>query len=176
MTDADRCRASSAPEIEVDIAIDDDNWHNDLPDAVALCSAAVRAALSVEVTACEVSILLTDDSAVVALNEKFRDRIGPTNVLSFANVDPYAAVASRKMLGDIVLARETVTREAAAQGKRLADHVSHLVVHGALLLIGLDHQSDGDAAAMEGKEAAILAALGIADPYAIQAIGRQEIT
>jgi len=168
--------APNAPGIEVDIATDDRVWHDILPDAVAICTAAVREALPDEITACEVSILLTDDPAVAALNEKYRDQTGPTNVLSFANIDPHAVAAGQKMLGDIVLARETVAREAEAQGKRLADHVAHLVVHGTLHLIGLDHRSDGDAAMMEGKEAAILAALGIADPYAIQEIGRQEVT
>ena len=77
-----------------------------------------------------------------------------------------AAAGQPQLLGDVVLARETVAREAVAQGKSLADHTTHLVVHGLLHLLGHDHQQPAEAVEMESLETRILAALGIADPYA----------
>ncbi len=114
----------------------------------------------------EVSVVLTDDATVRALNRDYRNHDAPTNVLAFAQD---AATSDQKdgpvLLGDVVLAYETVRREASAQGKTLTDHTCHLVVHGVLHLLGFDHQTDAAAADMERREIAILAALGIADPY-----------
>jgi len=92
-------------------------------------------------------------------------------VLAFPGVEMVGGcapgpVAGPALLGDVVLARETVCREAAAQGKALADHVRHLVVHGVLHLLGFDHDTDAAAADMEARETGILASLGVADPYA----------
>lgn len=109
--------------------------------------------------------MLTDDDEVRQLNARWRGQDKPTNVLSFPAGDAV-------LLGDVVLAFETVEREAAAQGKRFGDHLSHLVVHGALHLIGYDHVKAGDAAAMEALERRVLAGLGIADPYALGCRGR----
>ncbi|HLB79022.1 MAG TPA: rRNA maturation RNase YbeY, partial [Dongiaceae bacterium] len=94
-----------------------------------------------------------------------------TNVLSFPMGAPVGAGAAPTPLGDVILARETVAAEARAQGKVVADHVSHLVVHGVLHLLGYDHERTADAAVMERLETAILAGLGVADPYRAAADG-----
>ncbi len=113
----------------------------------------------------EVSLCLTDDAGLRALNARWRGINEPTNVLSFP-----AAQAERPngtpMLGDIALAFETLAREAGESGAPLADHYRHLVAHGFLHLIGYDHQSDEEAERMEELEKRILARLGVADPYA----------
>ncbi|MDR3493100.1 MAG: rRNA maturation RNase YbeY [Ancalomicrobiaceae bacterium] len=119
----------------------------------------------------EVSLLLTDDARIQVLNRVWRGKDMPTNVLSFpagpeAAKDGLPDDARPLLLGDIVLARETVVREAAAEGKTLEAHVCHLLVHGFLHLLGYDHEIDDAAEEMESLETEILAALGIADPYA----------
>lgn len=107
----------------------------------------------------EVSVLLTDDAAVKALNAEWRGIDTATNVLSFP------AAKSSGLLGDIAIAFETVQREAAAENKPFLHHLAHLAVHGFLHLLGYDHQTDSQADAMEGLEREILARLSIADPY-----------
>ena len=104
------------------------------------------------------TIALADDRRVRALNARDRRKDKPTNVLSYPS-------GERKFLGDIVLARQTVWREAREQKKTPTAHVSHLVVHGTLHLLGHDHEIDADAERMEALERRILARLGIADPY-----------
>lgn len=106
------------------------------------------------------TILLTDDAAIRDLNGRFRSKDAATNVLSFP-----APETARPHLGDIALAHGVCAQEAAAQGKALADHLSHLVVHGVLHLLGYDHQADAPAEAMEAMERDILSKLGVADPY-----------
>ena len=111
-----------------------------------------------------------DDALVQGLNRDFRQKDRPTNVLSFALTDGEDAAAARGpgepvMLGDVVLAYETVTREAREQSKSPRDHTLHLVVHGVLHLMGYDHGTEADARVMERMEQRVLADLGIADPY-----------
>lgn len=111
----------------------------------------------------EISVLLCDDAEIRALNRQWRGFDKPTNVLSF----PAAGPAHADMpLGDIAIAFEIAARESEDGGKTLADHVTHLGVHGVLHLLGCDHETIADAEAMEMRERNILAALGIADPYA----------
>ena len=105
-------------------------------------------------------VLLTDDAAVRDLNARFRERDRPTNVLSFP-----AAESAAPHLGDLVLAHAVCAAEAVAQGKTLADHLTHLTVHGVLHLLGRDHEDEVEAEAMEAEERSILASLGVADPY-----------
>jgi probable rRNA maturation factor len=107
----------------------------------------------------ELSVLFTDDAAIRDLNARYRGKDNPTNVLSFPQ-------PPGKLLGDIVLAAETVRREAALAGKQLEEHIAHLVVHGFLHLLGYDHEVDADAEKMEELERVTLTRLGIADPYA----------
>src|SRR5262249_21763425 len=137
-------------------------WKAALPDAARLVRAAARAALAGAgwrpgPNGAELSLVLGDDHMVRALNRHWRGQDKATHVLSFpAGAAPEGAPA---LLGDVVLAFETVRAEAAAQGKRLADHLAHLVVHGVLHLIGYDHQAARAARRMERLEVAVLAGL-----------------
>lgn len=110
-----------------------------------------------------VDILLTDDEEMRALNRTWRGKDAPTNVLSFPVSE---GVSEPGPIGDVVLAYETTHKEARDDGLALADHVSHLVVHGVLHLLGFDHETDDEAERMEDLERTVLASLGIADPYA----------
>jgi probable rRNA maturation factor len=129
-----------------------------------LLASALAAAAAAEGKAGSVSLMLGDDASIAALNQRFRGKNGPTNVLSF----PPAAGAENEpgFLGDIALAAETIVEEANFQGKRFENHAAHLVVHGFLHLIGYDHMKPADAEAMEARERAILTSIGIEDPYA----------
>lgn len=152
--------------IALDIEIEADAWLG-LDEVEALCRRAAASALDClpegapgdELAA---TLLLADDEAVRELNRAWRDEDKATNVLSFPA--PPLPGAPRH-LGDIALAYETVAREAMADGKPVADHASHLVVHGLLHLLGHDHGTEGEADRMEGIEVAALARLGIPDPY-----------
>jgi len=140
----------------IEVEIDDDAWSIvvDVEDRVheAAALALNEAGL--------VTISLSDDETVADLNQRFRDKTGPTNVLSFP-----AADSARPFLGDVILAFGVCSREAAEQGKTLADHLSHLVIHGVLHLRGHDHIEDAEAEAMEALERTLLAKLGLKDPY-----------
>ena len=150
-------------------------------DWPVLADAAVRAALDETPHATllrsgltvEVSVRLTDDAEVQALNRQYRHKDKPTNVLSFPMVEPDLIDAlsntddGEALLGDIVLAWETVAGEAADKGIEARDHARHLIVHGALHLLGFDHEGDErQAEAMEAMEIAACRALGLGDPYA----------
>jgi len=107
----------------------------------------------------ELSLVLSDDAQVRGLNREYRGKDKPTNVLSFPQSGP--------LLGDIVLARETVAREAMEKGVAFEAHLTHLIIHGWLHLQGFDHQTDETAAEMETIEIAALARLGIDNPYQV---------
>lgn len=114
----------------------------------------------------EVSLALANDEVVQNLNRDFRGQDKPTNVLSFEGDDGFDLPGEPRILGDVVLALETCQREAHEQQKSFQDHLTHLVVHGVLHLLGYDHIDDEDAQEMETLETDILARLNIADPYA----------
>lgn len=154
--------------MQIDTSIDDRRW-----TAIDALEALVTEAVSVATEfaggtsePAEASILLTNDAAVRRLNRDYRGIDRSTNVLSFP-VPPAQKTAG--MLGDVVLAYETVAVESAAQGKSLSDHMRHLVVHGVLHLLGYDHETATDADRMEALEVQILGALGIPDPYGTSA-------
>jgi probable rRNA maturation factor len=120
----------------------------------------------------ELSILLTDDARIRALNAAWRGQDKATNVLSFPAVEP-GMIATAPLLGDIVIAYETVEREARAQSISFRNHYVHLLVHGFLHLFGYDHLTEIEAAAMERLESEILHRLGIEDPYAGTIVTRE---
>ncbi len=113
----------------------------------------------------EASIVLADDALVRDLNRTYRHQDRPTNVLSFSNNGQRQGITGPCLLGDVILARETVLREARDQGKSVAEHMCHLVVHGLLHLLGFDHDEAPQAERMEAVEVAILAGIGIDNPY-----------
>ena len=119
----------------------------------------------------EAAVVLTDDAEVQILNRDYRDEDRATNVLSFPafNEDDIARLPADVplILGDVVIALETATAEARAEAKTVADHLSHLVVHGMLHLLGHDHETDDEATIMERLEVDILDQLGVADPYMV---------
>jgi len=161
------------------VAIEADGWSGALPDPEALVTEAALAALAAacpELGPATISLLLADDQAVSALNRDWRGKDSATNVLSFPATDTRAGEIPEPEfdgvpleLGDIALAYETCQREATEQLKTLADHTTHLTVHGVLHLLGYDHVAEAEAEAMEALETRILAGLGIADPYSERA-------
>jgi probable rRNA maturation factor len=150
----------------IEVEIEDDAWALALPEAAAVAERAGQAVLD-EIEPADggeeqgVVVLLTSDDAVAELNQRFRGKAGPTNVLSFP-----ASANPENHLGDVALAHGVCAREAADQGKTLDQHLAHLVVHGVLHLLGYDHETDGEAEAMEALERSILESLGVPDPYA----------
>jgi probable rRNA maturation factor len=164
----------------VETTVASDAW----PAAVdwdALARDAVTAALSLTPHAdlagaefaTEIAVRLTDDAEVRTLNAQYRGKDKPTNVLSFPMVqsDLLDALANaddgEALLGDIVLAAETVAREAAEKRLSVEAHATHLIVHGTLHLLGYDHGTDSDAEHMEAIERDALAKLGLSDPYGL---------
>ena len=113
-----------------------------------------------------VAVLVDGDDRLQALNRQWRGIDKPTNVLSFAA--PESPGSDGRHLGDIAISYETAAREAKAEGKPLPDHMAHLSAHGFLHLLGYDHESDGDAEAMERLERTILARIGVPDPYIVR--------
>lgn len=161
-------RQAGAETVAIDILVEGGDW----PGRARLRALSRRAIRAAMVRAepplapgPEASLLFTDDARMRGLNHRYRGKDTPTNVLSL----PGAPILPGRLgppLGDIVLAAETVRREAEDQGLALEDHLTHLIVHGFLHLIGHDHEVEAEALAMEGLETAILGDLGIADPYA----------
>jgi probable rRNA maturation factor len=166
----------------LDIALDADEDWDSSRSWEALASKAAQAAiaesaypdLAMSGRRVEISVRLTDDDQVRALNAKWRSKDKPTNVLSFPMAEVYELqdenVAGRELLlGDIILARGVCLDEAEQKGVSFEDHAVHLIVHGTLHLLGYDHQNDADAHDMEARETKALARLGIANPYEVTA-------
>ena len=170
------------PRLSIAISIEDPGWSKLAPDAARVLRRAVRDALAKAKddgwkgsrVGHEISFVLTDDKRMRALNRAYRGKDKPTNVLSFAALDAakLGAMSPKSampwLLGDVVLASGVIAREAKAQRKSLAHHLSHLAVHGVLHLLGYDHEQETDAEAMEALEIAALAGMGIANPYELR--------
>lgn len=163
----------------VDTVIEDARWEGLGLAAVAdRAAAAALAGLGVAAPGLTLCVMGCDDARIAVLNGQFRGKPVATNVLSWPAEDlspdtpggiPHRPEAGDpddpEHLGDIALAFDTCAREAAEGAKPMEDHVTHLIVHGILHLLGYDHEDDADAAVMEGAETRILATLGVADPY-----------
>ena len=162
------------PRVGVSVIVEHDAWREALADPMPLLRRAAAAAVGEMRRAKRsraawtpvVAVALIDDRAIRKLNKTYRGKDKPTNVLSFPSGEAGAeSKRARRTLGDIAIALGTVKREAKAQGKSVEDHVTHLMVHAVLHLLGYDHEADPDAEEMEALERKALAALGIADPY-----------
>lgn len=155
--------------LQIDIAINAGDW----PDQAAIETIANSAArqcfkkLQFEDAKSELSIVLTNDDEIKKLNTNWRKKNKATNVLSFPAFELAIGDKPGPMLGDIVLAIETIEREARDSGISFLDHLTHLIIHGLLHLLGYDHENDTDAEQMEALEIEILAHLGIKDPYSV---------
>jgi probable rRNA maturation factor len=175
-----RCAAKIA------VLIAEPGWRSAVPSAAAWARRAARAALQggrigaphamASGDGGALTVVLGNDAMVRALNRRYRGKDRPTNVLAFANRDGTGAGAKMPFpafppLGDVVLALGTVRREARAQGKPVAEHGTHLIIHGVLHLLGYQHGTEAAARDMERLEAAILSRLGIADPYRVRNAG-----
>jgi len=170
---------SATMEPLVDTLIEDPRWEAlDIAALAERAAAQVLAHLGLEAAGFEIVLMACDDSRISALNAEFRGKPAATNVLSWPSEERAAVLEGDhpqppepgpagmpESLGDIALAYETCAREAQEQGKPLSDHATHLIVHGVLHLLGYDHMRDKDAALMEALEVAILAKMGIPDPY-----------
>lgn len=164
----------------VDLVIEDDRWNTvPLEDLAERAAQATLATLGLPAQGYEIALLACDDARIADLNRQFRSKPAPTNVLSWPSWDlgaehdgdhpdhaPDGDPNDPEPLGDIALSYDTCAQEAQQQDKTFADHLTHLVVHSTLHLLGYDHIRDKDAAMMEEIEIRILAMLGVADPYA----------
>ena len=164
----------------VDCLIEDSRWSGLTLDTLADAAfAATLSRLGYDPAAHEASLLACDDARIAALNADFRGKPQPTNVLSWPSAErgaprpgdnPLPLQPHDDEIGDIAIAWETCAREAQEAGKTLPDHVTHLLVHGVLHLLGYDHERDADATLMERLEVEILGKLGVADPYETNAV------
>lgn len=146
--------------IELDLRVADPAWSEAISDLNKICEAALNAGAAQMSASGEVNVLLTDDESVRTLNRDWRGKDKPTDVLSFPS-DPM----DRPFLGDIALAFGVTKTDAAARDLGLPQHISHLLIHGLLHLLGHDHKDDTEATEMESLEIAALASLGWPDPY-----------
>lgn len=153
--------------VRYDVAINADGWQSEhsLRMLVDRVLEATLHALEFDDVDSELSLVFTDDANIRTINAKWRHIDKATNVLSFPAFPIQPGQRPGPILGDIVIARETVQRESQEENKSFDDHLSHLIVHGLLHLTGYDHQNDDEAEQMESLERKILASLGISDPY-----------
>lgn len=153
--------------VRYDVAINADGWQSEhsLRMLVDRVLEATLHVLEFDDVDSELSLVFTDDANIRTINAKWRHIDKATNVLSFPAFPIQSGQRPGPILGDIVIARETVQREAQEENKSFDDHLSHLIVHGLLHLTGYDHQNDEEAEQMESLERKILASLGISDPY-----------
>ena len=163
-------RRRTGPSIDVVVA--STRW-GAAPHAARVVRRTIAAAAPARTRDAELSVILTSNRAIRALNRRWRGRNKPTNVLSFPTPARARGPARHALhhLGDVVIAYETVAAEARAERKPFDHHLAHLAVHGFLHLLGYDHEAHPDAVAMERRERRILARLGVPDPYAVRDAG-----
>lgn len=161
--------AGEIPAIDIEITVEAGDW---APEAAlqalverAIGAAAATIALQPDESGA-VSLLFTGDAEIRVLNREWRGKDKPTNVLSFPAPDMINPGPELPPLGDIIIAHETVAREAAEEAKTFDHHLTHLIVHGFLHIMGYDHETDEEAEEMEDLERKALQALAIDDPYA----------
>lgn len=169
MTSSKQTPATAGADLDIDLMVEAGSW----PDEAALRALVDRAVPAAfaeaeveEGQSAELSLVFTDDAAIRTLNAEWRGKDKPTNVLSFPAFQVAPGDPLPPMLGDIVLAYETVAREAGEENKPLENHITHLIIHGLLHLLGYDHETDEEAEEMEALERQALARLAIPDPYA----------
>ena len=152
--------------IDIDITVEAGDWQGEqaFHELASRAVAAALAELGLDGTS-ELSLLFTDDAHIRVLNRDWRGKDKATNVLSFPAFEASPGEPLAPMLGDIVLALETISAEAALEEKPFEHHLSHLIVHGFLHLLGYDHEETEEAEEMEALERRILARLAIPDPY-----------
>ncbi len=143
----------------ITILTHDPRWKGLSPTVKRAAEAALKAR---KVKKAAVTIVLSNDVEIQTLNRQYRAKNKPTNVLSFPDGEVVEGVTQ---LGDIILAYETIVREAGEQGKKFKSHLTHLTIHGVLHLLGFDHEVEAEAEIMERYEIAILGSMGIANPY-----------
>jgi len=163
------------PSIEITIIVDKPCWEKPLPHWESLILPAARETLRQLkwIKSSEINIVLSDDAAIQELNKNYRGLNKPTNVLSFPSLEPEEVSSVYKsakeeipiVLGDVILAFETIRQESLDQKKSFEKHLVHLAVHGILHLLGFDHEKDEDAVIMESLEIQILSSLMIPNPY-----------
>lgn len=162
------------------VRIDHKDWHDEVPDTTQFTRKAAQSGWAIGRRSLaashplakklpgpiEISVLLSDNATVRDLNRDHLGKDKPTNVLSFPGDTSPAFQGAEVLLGDIIVAWQTVEKEASQAGKPVAEHLAHLVIHGVLHLLGYDHKCEDDAAVMEGLEVDCMARLGFSDPYA----------
>ena len=165
--------------MNLEVTIEDARWQQ-LDQLAARATLAVLDYIGLQSDLCEVSVLGCDDARIAELNAEFREKPTPTNVLSWPAEElapdtagenparPTPDFTGEIALGDIAISFDTCAREASEAGKSMDDHVTHLIIHGVLHLLGYDHIRDPDATLMERVEVEILGKLGIDDPYNMQ--------
>jgi probable rRNA maturation factor len=156
-------RNRKRPQLAIEVIEDsgDWSWVDEIETLAEAAAAEVASEPSLKLAKGTVSIVLSSDASVAVLNGRYRKKPKPTNVLSF----PPGPGSPDGYIGDIVLAIETILREAKEQDVPPEHHLQHLIVHGLLHLSGYDHETDADAERMEALEIMILARLGVANPY-----------
>ncbi len=162
--------AASDSEIEVVVSIHDKRWQTVFEDAESVVTQYVQTLLETlhDLDRAELAVVLTDDKEIAVLNETYRGKAKPTNVLSFpAGEETHEIPGLPLVLGDVILSYDTICREAEEQGKSAKDHAVHMMTHGVLHLLGYDHESEADAEVMESEEIRLLAEWGIPNPYVI---------
>ncbi len=166
-------------DLDTDVLIPDVMWTQKCTDPESLCQQAARAGFEVAVAdgtriaahRAEVAVVLSNDHHIHDLNRDYRGIDKPTNVLSFASLDEDGRAGQPSgapvLLGDVIVAFETVEGEARSENKTLEAHLAHMIVHGTLHLMGYDHEIERDASEMETLEIRALANMGVANPYVL---------